>query len=320
MSIRDEARPALRAAAVQPAEVAVLRGVTKRFVDAKGATLTAVDGVNLSIRRGEVVAFLGPNGAGKTTTIDMLLGLTSPDEGTVELFGQTPEATVRSGRVAAVLQSGGLLPDLTVEATVKMLGSLHPGADPELCMARAGVAELRARKVGACSGGEQQRVRFAVALLSRPEFLVLDEPTAGMDVGARRDFWSAVREDATHGTTVMFATHYLEEADQFADRIVMLKRGRVVADGSVSAIRSAVTGRTVSARMGQHEAQALADRPGVRLLERRGDRHYFDCADPDALLGSRLAGIPAQDIEITPRSLEEAFLTITRGNQPEGSR
>ncbi|MEV3932929.1 MULTISPECIES: ABC transporter ATP-binding protein [unclassified Streptomyces] len=298
-----------------PSDVAVLGAVVKRFANAKGEGFTAVNGLDLRIPRGEVVAFLGPNGAGKSTTIDMLLGLTRPDSGTVELFGQEPQHAVRAGRVAAVMQSGGLLPDLTVGATVHMLGSLHPGADPERCMSRAGVSGLRDRKVSACSGGEQQRLRFAVALLSDPEFLVLDEPTAGMDVAARREFWAAVREDAGRGMTVMFATHYMEEADQFADRVVMIDHGAVVADGSASSVRAATSGRTVSAVIAPHHAAAVAASPGVRSCTVRGERHFFDCADSDAVLRLLVGETQAREIEVAPRSLEEAFMAITQHNR-----
>lgn len=290
---------------------AELSSVVKRFTNAKGEVFTAVNGLDLRIRRGEVVAFLGPNGAGKTTSIDMLLGLTRPDEGEVRLFGVSPEQAVRAGRVAAVLQSGGLLPDLTVEATVHMLASLHPGSDPERCMARANITELRARRVAACSGGEQQRLRFALALLSKPDFLVLDEPTAGMDVVARRDFWAAVREDAARGMTVMFATHYMEEADQFADRVVMINKGAVVADGSASSIRAATSGRTVSAVLSPYEAGVVSRTPGVRSSTVRGERTYFTCTDSDALLRVLVGETQARDIEVAPRSLEEAFMAIT---------
>lgn len=292
-------------------DAAVLHSVVKRFADARGELVTAVAGVDLRIRRGEVVAFLGPNGAGKTTTIDLLLGLTRPDAGTVTLFGLPPQQAVRAGRVAAVLQSGGLLPDLTVEATVRMVASLYPFADADRCMLRAGVGELRGRRVAACSGGEQQRLRFALALLSSPEFLVLDEPTAGMDVSARREFWSAVRQDAERGMTVLFATHYMEEADQFADRVVMIDKGSIVADGSASAIRTAVSGRTVSAVIDRRSALALAATPGVRSCEVRGERYHFDCADSDGLLRRLVQETAATDIEVCPRSLEEAFLAIT---------
>jgi ABC-2 type transport system ATP-binding protein len=309
MTIETQARPAPRE--VTSPDAAVLSTVVKRFANAKGEEFTAVNGLDLRIRRGEVVAFLGPNGAGKTTTIDMLLGLTRPDSGQVELFGMAPRQAVRAGRVAAVLQSGGLLPDLTVEATVHMLGSLHPGADPEQVMSRAAVTSLRHRRVAECSGGEQQRVRFALALLSDPDFLVLDEPTAGMDVSARREFWATVREDAGRGMTVMFATHYMEEADQFADRVVMIDRGAVVADGSASSIRAATSGRTVSALIGPGEAAAVAAQAAVRSVTRRGERHFFDCTDSDALLRALVTETSATEIEVTPRSLEEAFVAIT---------
>ncbi|MFJ1757481.1 ABC transporter ATP-binding protein [Kitasatospora sp. NPDC088134] len=290
--------------------------MVKRFTTAKGEVFTAVNGLDLKVRRGEVVAFLGPNGAGKTTSIDMLLGLTGPDEGEVRLFGQEPERAVRAGRVAAVLQSGGLLPDLTVEATVLMLGSLHPGADPERCMARANITELRNRRVASCSGGEQQRLRFALALLSRPDLLVLDEPTAGMDVVARRDFWTAVRDDAARGMTVLFATHYMEEADRFADRVVMIDKGAVVADGPTSAIRSATSGRTVSALLSPYEAGLVSRTPGVRSSAVRGDRTYFTCTDSDALLKALVRETSAREIEVAPRSLEEAFMALTENGHP----
>ncbi|WP_262508305.1 ABC transporter ATP-binding protein [Streptomyces spongiicola] len=293
------------------AEVAVLSKIVKRYADTKGAEFAAVNGLDLRIRRGEVVAFLGPNGAGKTTTIDILLGLLAPDSGEVRLFGGPPQQAVRSGRVGAVLQTGGLLPDLTVRATVRMLGSLHPGADPESAIRRAGITALRRRKVAECSGGEQQRLRFALALLPEPEFLVLDEPTAGMDVAARREFWAAVRQDAARGTTVMFATHYVEEAEQFADRVVMIDRGRLVADGSVSTIRAAISGRAVSARMTAVEAALVAASPEVRSSTVRGDRHCFDCTDSDSVLRLLLHRTSATEIEVAPRSLEDAFLAIT---------
>ncbi|MEV6797604.1 ABC transporter ATP-binding protein [Micromonospora rifamycinica] len=299
-------------ASTSEVDAALLQGVTKRFTNTDGVEFTAVHGLDLRIRRGEVVAFLGPNGAGKTTTVDMILGLTRPDAGEIRLFGQPPAQAVRAGRVAAVMQSGGLLPELTVEATVRMLASLHPGADPERCMARANLHELRNRKVAACSGGEQQRLRFALALLSAPDFLILDEPTAGMDVAARRDFWTAVRQDAGQGMTVMFATHYLEEADQFADRIVLLNRGEVVADGSASSIRAAASGRVVSAVLPRHQADMLAEATGATVTEVRGERIYFDSTDSDLLLRHLVRDTTAEQIEVTPRSLEDAFLTITR--------
>jgi ABC-type Na+ transport system ATPase subunit NatA len=187
-------------------------GVHKSFSDSTGSKFRAVRELNLSIPRGQVVAFLGPNGAGKSTTIDMILGLTEPDGGTIEVLGTDPLTAASTGRSAAVLQSGGLLPDVTVGALVAMMGSLYIDSDPAAAITRAGLGGLVNRRVSKCSGGEQQKVRFALALLSNPELLLLDEPTAGMDVTARKHFWQAMRAQAANGTTVMFATHYLEEA------------------------------------------------------------------------------------------------------------
>ena len=207
-----------------------LRNLTKRF-----GPVTAVNDLSLQIESGEVVAFLGPNGAGKTTTIDMLLGLAQPDAGTVRVYGTTPEDAIARGDVSAVMQNGGLLKDFTVEETVAYTASLYSHAKPvDEVLDRAGIAAIADRRVAKCSGGEQQRLRFAMALLSDPRLLVLDEPTTGMDVETRRAFWGAIREDAERGRTVMFATHYLDEADAYADRIVLIRQGSVVADGTTS--------------------------------------------------------------------------------------
>lgn len=283
-----------------------LRSLTKTYATSTGERFTAVDGVDLTVRRGEVVAFLGPNGAGKSTTIDMILGLITPDAGTA----------THTGTVAAVQQSGGLLPALTVQDTVELIAALHPGSDADAAIARAGLDDLRRRTVGKCSGGQQQALRFALALLAEPDLLVLDEPTAGMDVDARRRFWAAVRADAGRGTTVLFATHYLEEADQFADRVVMIAGGRIVADGATADVRAAATGRRVSAVLGPDGAAALvAAVPGLRVAEVRGERTVFAVdGDPrasDDALRFLLTRTDARDVETLTHGLEEAFLQLT---------
>ncbi|MGH9102065.1 MAG: ABC transporter ATP-binding protein, partial [Acidimicrobiales bacterium] len=194
-----------------------LRAVRKRF-----GHVEAVRGIDLHIRAGEVVAYLGPNGAGKTSTIDMILGLSRPTAGDVSVYGMAPSQAVRRGLVSAVMQSGGLLKDLTVAETVQYTAALFADTRPVgEVLERAGIDEIAGRLVGKCSGGEQQRLRFAMALLPDPELLILDEPTQGMDVEGRRDFWRSIRQDASQGRTIMFATHYLEEADSYADRIVL---------------------------------------------------------------------------------------------------
>jgi ABC-2 type transport system ATP-binding protein len=280
----------------------VLRGVTKRF-----GPVTAVDGLDLTIEPGEIVAFLGPNGAGKTTTIDMVLGLSRPDAGSIEVYGTTPRTAVSHGLVAAVMQTGGLLKELTVRETVELTAALFAHARPvEEVLARAGITEIADRRVGKCSGGEQQRLRFAMALLPEPELLILDEPTTGMDVEGRREFWSAIRADAQRGRTVLFATHYLEEADAYADRVVLVSRGQVVAGGTSAEIRALSAGRRLSATWeGITTADALTLRqlPGVEDVELRGDTVLVAAADSDAVARHLFTATPARDLQITSRGL-----------------
>ena len=293
-----------------------LSGAVKTFQSPGGELVRAVDGIDLAISPGEVVAFLGPNGAGKTTCLDMLLGLTSPSAGTVAVFGASPRQAVRAGRVSAVLQTGGLLRDITVRETVQMIASTfaeHAGV--EEVIDRAGLSSLARRKVSKCSGGEQQRLRFALALLPDPDLLVLDEPTAGMDVTARREFWDTMHADAVAGRTVVFATHYLEEADAFAARIVMIAGGRIVADGPTEQIRAQATGRAVSADLPPAgAAQALAQlrsRPHVVEATTRGSRVTVTTTDSDATARELLSELGASNLEIASESLESAFVSIT---------
>ncbi|MDU0326271.1 ABC transporter ATP-binding protein [Microbacterium sp. KSW2-21] len=283
------------------------RGVVKSF-----GSVHAVRGVDLTVRPGEIVAFLGPNGAGKTTTIDMILGLTNPDAGSIEVFGHSARGAVARGLVSAVLQSGGLLKDLTVRETVELTASLFAEKRPvDEALERAGILNLARRKVGLCSGGEQQRLRFAMALVSDPALLILDEPTTGMDVEARRSFWSAIRADAARGRTVMFATHYLDEADEYADRIVLMRGGQIVADGSTTEIKNLVSGRVVQVTLPDADLTALAAVPGVDSVEAAGERITVHTRDSDALARHLLTSTPARDLEITAQNLESVFLTLT---------
>lgn len=288
-----------------------LTDVRKTFA-VGGDRVEAVRGIDLDIAPGEVVAMLGPNGAGKTTTLDMVLGLTEPTSGTVEVFGLHPRRAVDAGRISAVLQTGGLLRDLTVEETVRVVASTFDSPQPVAeVMERAGITQLARRRVSKCSGGEQQRLRFALALLPDPDLLVLDEPTAGMDVAARRDFWAAMHAEAAQGRTVVFATHYLEEASSFAERIVLVSEGVVVADDSTEAIRAQATGRVVAADLSAEHDEALRALPGVRSLERQGDRVQLRAVDSDALARHLLTQTTATDLEITAGSLDDAFIALT---------
>jgi ABC-2 type transport system ATP-binding protein len=296
-------------------------GLTKTF-----GPVAAVRGLDLTVEPGEIVAFLGPNGAGKTTTIDVMLGLSRPTTGTVEVFGRPPREAIARGLVSAVMQTGGLLKDLTVRETVTYMASLFADTAPvDEVLAHAGISGLAGRKVGKCSGGEQQRLRFAMALLCDPALLILDEPTTGMDVEGRRAFWSAIREDAAKGRTVLFATHYLEEADQYADRIVLMRRGRIVADGTGSQIKALAAGRTVRATLAprsqaaDHDAvhRALVAIEGVESVEDRGDTILVHAKDTDPVARYLLTQTSARDLEITSRGIEDAFLALT-GDPAEG--
>ena len=291
-----------------PAAGLRIRGLTKSY-----GPVRAVAGVDLDIAAGETVALLGPNGAGKSTTIDMLLGLTRPDAGSVAVFGRTPEQAVRAGLVGAMLQSGGLISEVGVRELLELAASLYPRpmAVDEV-LARADLTELAGRRTTRLSGGQAQRVRFALALVPDPELLVLDEPTAAMDVESRRRFWASMRELTAAGRTVLFATHHLEEADQYADRVILLAGGTVVADGPATAIKAVVGGRTVRATLPGAAAADLQALPGVTAVEVHGDGIRLTCTDSDAALRALLAAFPgAEDLEVGGADLEDAFVALT---------
>ncbi|MEU6475490.1 ABC transporter ATP-binding protein [Streptomyces sp. NPDC047017] len=290
------------------------RGAVKVFGEVR-----AVDGVDLEIARGGTVALLGRNGAGKSTAIALLLGLLAPDAGTVELFGGEPERAVRAGLVGAMLQEARAVPRVRVAELVAFVAGRYP--DP-LPVARvlelAGIADLAGRRVDRLSGGQAQRVRCAVALAGNPALLVLDEPTAALDVEARHAFWDAMRASARGGRTVLFSTHHLEEADAYADRVLVLDGGRIVADGTGEELRHAAGGSLVAFDLGGRGTAGLELLPGVRSLEVRGDRARLRTDDPDATVVA-LAGLGAvRGLEVAPASLDEAFLALTAG-RPGGA-
>lgn len=294
-----------------------MQGVLKTFSTPEGK-IAAVNDVSLSVKTGSIVALLGPNGAGKTTAIDLILGLNTPTSGKLTVLGQQPRQATRSGNVSAVLQSGGLLRDLRVEETVELIASTFPNPiSVDEALERAGLIALRRRKVAKCSGGEQQRLRFALALLSDPDLLILDEPTTGMDVNARAEFWETMHREADQGRTIIFATHYLQEADNFADRVIMIAGGKVVADGTTEEIRARATGRLVSARIKQgiekvrDELQARADVHSVQVNGGDGDRIVVHTSDSDAVALALLSEFGGYDLEATAGSLDDAFTALT---------
>jgi ABC-2 type transport system ATP-binding protein len=273
----------------------------------------AVRSVDLTIAPGETVALLGPNGAGKSTTIDMVLGLTRPDSGSVSLFGMSPAQAVAAGAVGGMLQSGSLIEHLTVRELITMVASLYPRPLPVAEVLRlTGTAQFAGRPTTKLSGGQAQRVRFAMALAANPDLLLLDEPTAALDVEGRREFWASMRAVAASGKTVVFATHYLEEADAYADRIVLLARGQVVADGPATEIKARVGGKTIRATLPGAGLAELSALPGVMSADRHGDSVLLASSNAEAALRALLDTYPTiRDIEVHGAGLEDAFLALT---------
>jgi len=286
-----------------------LRGLTKSF-----GAVHAVRGIDVTIETGATVALLGPNGAGKSTTLDMVLGLLRPDGGDVRVFGTPPAEAVARGAVGAMLQTGQLIRDLTARELLRQFASLYPKPlDVDETIELVGIRDIAGRLTQKLSGGETQRVRFALALVSNPDLLVLDEPTVAMDVESRRGFWTTMREFATRGKTVVFATHYLDEADAYADRAVLMANGLVVADGPTTEIKAMVGRRTLRATLADVPLEELERLPGVTHAERRGEAVVLACSDSDVTLRALIARYAdARDIEIGGAGLEEAFLELTR--------
>jgi len=289
-----------------------LQALTKTFSSPSGP-IRAVRGVDLSIAAGETAALLGPNGAGKSTTIDMMLGLSKPDRGSVSVFGRPPREAVDAGMVGAMLQTGELIRDLSVRELVAMMAALYPNPmEVEEALELTGLGAMASQRTQKLSGGQTQRVRFAVAIVCNPDLLILDEPTVAMDVEGRREFWSIMREFASRGKTVLFATHYLEEADANADRAILMAHGRIVADGPTTEIKARVGRRTLRATLPDIEPAKLAELPGVVSADRHGDAVILSCADSDRTIRALLERHPqAKDIEIVGAGLEAAFLELT---------
>lgn len=296
--------------------------VTKSYGDVR-----AVDGLSLDLRPGETVALLGPNGAGKSSTLDLLLGLRRPDSGTVSVFGTGPREAITAGRVGAMLQSGGLMDDVSVRELVSLACALHPRPyRVNDVLAHAGVTQIADRKVNRLSGGQEQRVRFALATAGANDLIVLDEPTTGMDVSARKAFWATMREQADQGRAVLFATHYLEEADAIADRVLVLHRGRLLADGTAAEIKARAGARKVSFDLqeltgpGGDLTAALRGLPHVSALDVSGRTVRLQSTDADATVHALYAlGVYPRNLEVAGLGLEQAFVAITEAEEAKAA-
>ncbi|MFF8725147.1 ABC transporter ATP-binding protein [Streptomyces sp. NPDC015171] len=287
--------------------------VTKTY-----GSVRAVEGLSLRLYPGETVALLGPNGAGKSTTLDLLLGLKQADSGTVSLFGTSPREAITAGRVGAMLQSGGLMDGVTVAELVKLACALHPRPyQASDVMARAGVSQIADRKVDKLSGGQAQRVRFALATAGDSDLIILDEPTTGMDVSTRQAFWATMREQADQGRAVLFATHYLEEADAIADRVLVLHRGRLLADGTAAEIKAKAGARRISFDLADGiDTGALDGLPFLTSLDVSGQTVRIQSTDADATVHALYGlGLYPRNLEVAGLGLEQAFVAITEAEE-----
>jgi ABC-2 type transport system ATP-binding protein len=281
--------------------------------------IEALKGVNLAIESGGVIAMLGPNGAGKTTSISLMLGLRQPTSGRARLFGLDPTDRRARSRCGVMLQESGVPDTLRVGELVELFASYYPRPMPTArAIAMAGLEEQARQSSGKLSGGQRQRLYFALAICGDPELIFLDEPTVGMDVEARRAFLDSIRSFAQHGKTIVLTTHYLEEADELAQRVVVIDRGVVVADGSPAEIKSHVGGKRVSFRTtAPLHASELAGLP-FSNLQQDDDRTRLLSNEPEAILRELFRrGLEIRDLQVVGADLEEAFLVITHDAEKE---
>ncbi|ALE75422.1 ABC transporter ATP-binding protein [Pseudonocardia sp. EC080610-09] len=281
----------------------VLDGVTRRY----GGTV-ALDGVDLVLEAGSLTGLLGPNGAGKSTLVNLVSGLRRADSGTVRLFGGDPRVAANRVALGTTPQQTGLPETLRVGEIVRFVSEHFPDPVPagEL-LARFGLDGLERRQSGGLSGGQRRRLALALAFAGRPRLVLLDEPTTGLDVEGSRALWDTVREFHAGGGTVLLTTHYLDEIETLAERVVVLAQGRIRADGDVADVRGMVRRSRVTVR-----ATALPDLPGVDLAERDGDRWTLHTADADELVRDLVrSGAAFADLGVAQASLEDAFLSLT---------
>jgi ABC-2 type transport system ATP-binding protein len=297
---------------IETATYARLQGVRKAY-----GKQQALDGVDLEVRGGQLLALLGPNGAGKTTAIGLLLGLVRADAGQVELFGEDPQRLSARRNIGVMLQYAALPPTLRVGELIRLASSYYPAPRSLQESAElAGVADLLARPYAKLSGGQQRRVQFALALCGRPRLLFLDEPTVGMDIGSRQKLWAAIRHLVAEGNAVLLTTHYLEEAEALADRVCVLNRGRAVSDGSVDELRARVALRRVRCRT-CIAAEVARAWPEVADARAEGERLCLSSTNAEAVVRRLFDADPALSaLEVHAAGLAEAFEHLTRDEEP----
>ncbi len=288
--------------------LAELHGVSKRY-----GTLVALDSLDLSVRRGELLALLGPNGAGKSTAISLCLGLAQPDAGRVTLRGGLPLAVQSRRGVGVMMQEAALPQELRVRELVELACSYYPhplSADAALDL--AGARDLALRRYGKLSGGQKRQVQFALAVCGRPELLFLDEPTVGLDIQAREAMWRAIRQLVASGCAIVLTTHYLEEAEMLADRVVVLASGRLIASGTVAQVRSLVSRKQIRCTC-EVPVAAVREWPGVTNASRDARHLQVTAVDAESVVRRLLAADPClSDLEVRQAGLAEAFTELTK--------
>jgi ABC-2 type transport system ATP-binding protein len=302
-----QALAALSQAEPQTAPIASLNGVSKRF----GESL-ALDNLSLQLHPGEVVALLGPNGAGKTTAVRLLLGLTRPSAGSVQLFGRAADDKMARIRTGTMLQIARVPETLRVREHVQLFRSYYPTPLPLAhVLDLAGITDIADRLFSTLSGGQKQRMLFALALCGNPDLIFLDEPTVGMDIEARRALWAQVRQLSAQGKTILLTTHYLEEADALASRVVVLNRGKIIAQGTSQEIKGLVAGRKVRC-ITQLSLRELQQLPTVTSVSKDREAVVLTAGNSDqAVRALLLADATAHSLEVSGAALEDAFLQLT---------
>ncbi|AZI42888.1 ABC transporter ATP-binding protein [Deinococcus psychrotolerans] len=289
-------------------DIVCFEHLTQRF-----GTLTALSDLNLELRAGQLSALLGPNGAGKTTAIDLMLGLSSPTQGTVRVMGSDPRSTTTRAGVGAMLQDINVPAGLGVRELVTLYAALYPSPmTVDKALTLSGLTEQAKQRVSGLSGGQKRRLSFALAVVGQPKLLLLDEPTVGMDVQSRNAFWQGIAELRSGGCTVLLTTHLLEEVDRAADRVILLNKGKLVADGTPSSIRERVGVSKVrfSSQLAGEQLRAL---PGADTFTFAAEgRASFSSRTPELLVRAALDADPdLKHLEVSQASLEDAFLSLT---------
>jgi ABC-2 type transport system ATP-binding protein len=288
--------------------LAELSGVSKRF-----GKIVALDGLDLQVRRGELLAVLGPNGAGKTTAISLMLGLRQPDAGTARLFGQSPLLVETRRQVGVMMQEVALAPELRVREQIDLVASYYPDPlTPDAVMEMTDTASLANRPYGKLSGGQKRQAQFAMAVCGRPKLLFLDEPTVGLDVQAREMLWTTVRQLVDDGASIVLTTHYLEEAEALADRVAVLAKGRMVASGTVSEMRALVVRKRISCAT-TLAVEEVETWPDVQSVSREQHRLHITASNAEAVVRRLLdADEDLQELEVRRAGLSEAFTELTQ--------